>query len=216
MSSRKKLTITLISAAVVVIVAVCSIVGVLAAQNQTVQGASFTVSYTAGRNVIADVSGGYALTGKPTGSLSNFSSTTGYTSLGTKVEIGSATTTPGTLGTIAAAQTLSATNALVFEFKFKNKSQYPLELELTVQTTGDDDLTAAELQAKNLVVKCNDGGSESVWTDAETDSFEVSGNALGGDGVEKVVYVYVAVSNPDYSVASTALTFVWDLSVPNA
>ena len=60
MSSRKKLTVSLVAVALVVVAAVVAVVSVLAAANQSIKS-TFSIKYTASSNVVCNVKAGYKL-----------------------------------------------------------------------------------------------------------------------------------------------------------
>lgn len=186
MSSRKKLTISLVAVALVVVAAIVAVVGVLAYTSQKVSS-TFSVAYTAGKNVIADVSAKYdqkapATTTKPS-SLSKTLTTASFTSADTtekSKEMG------GTSITYSAAS-----SAVIFEFTFTNKGQSGFRASLSVDITGDN-LTAEYWNGTKM-------------TPVTTSTYvDVAGKTYGGNNVTQTMYVQVRVADLDWDVSSGA------------
>jgi len=229
MSSRKKLTISLVSVALVIVAAVVAVVAVLAAQNQTIKS-GFTITYQASKNVVADVSAKYQLMKPQTGAVSGFVGTEIGSGLsidrldkGTaEKDLGSVSSVVyGKEGGVASGDQNDELTSLIFEFKFNNRSSHAYKgtLHLYNSTTTTAYTVANTLKTEmNLVATYWNGSTWANFLNVN-DILTVNGLAnpdANPSTTEKTVYVQLQIANPDFDVnggAATAFEFKWVLSV---
>ena len=212
MSSRKKLTISLVSVALVIVAVVVAVVAVLAAQNQAIKS-SFSVKYSAQSNVVMNVKSTYKLMDKQTASPD----LTGGTAIGAAagLEIARDYTGNGVLGTVGSQELKdeAGKRALVFAFTFENKGSKAVTATLAVKSQDEaTTYTDTTLGNANMVAKYFDGTD---WDASAVGASVVIGGASYTNGavvsVKKTVYVQFYVNNPDFDVAEMSFQLLWSL-----
>lgn len=207
MSSRKKLTISLVAAALVVVAVVAAVVGVLAAQTQTIMS-GFTVSYSAGSNVAANVKASYALTTKK--ALGSNTVDTSFTEIGTLNIAGSdAAATDLKLKKDNAEVSNTALTftrdgskyAIVIKFEFENVGAAQFVATLTPPTFATAD---------NLKITYKGGDAADKWTET-LGTVTVGGKTAGGSSETKVYYVQIEVADVDLNVQEKSFNLAWEL-----
>lgn len=212
MSSRKKLTISLVAVALVVVAAVVAVVSVLAAANQTIKS-GFTIKYSAQPNVVMNVKSTYKLMDKQTESPDMAGGT--VVGAATGLEIERDYEGNGILGNVGSQEIKdeNGKRALVFAFTFENKGSKAVTATLTIKSQDEaTTYTDATLGNLNMVAKYYNGTN---WdTSAVGASVNINGAAYNGGSlstVTKTVYVQFYVNNLDFDVAETSFQLLWNL-----
>lgn len=233
MRSKKKFTVAILALALVAVAAVTSVIAVLAATQTTVSN-TFTITYTAVKQVNASVYAGWNQ-----GTLNASSANTTYT------QIGGADVTFSPRAETIAEITKDAGNAeinlgsditkfAVFKFGFTNRSEVA-DNAMTVTLTSASATSIAGINNTNayyvissdennldssITVTTNDGAIVTTGYTALTSASNVTVNVPANTGVNtnknvRYIYILIFVDDIEQNVSASNVSIAWDLTSPD-